>query len=214
MGGYRTEEVNEFLREVAVYAADLVHDRAELMGKMEVLADKLEEYRSDDDSLRAALIGAQKLGDSVVREAKSKAQAIIEEAEREAQGIVGEARRDIEIETVTLEKKRLEAAKFKTQLLNLYKQHIDYINALPYDESNLTPTAPKAPVQPIQPKAQPILDEVEEEEVPEGIAEIPLDLEEFDDAENGAFPNANAKRQSKYGILRFFGDGEDPVRDD
>ena len=212
VNGYRVDEVNDFLREVSSYVSELLRERNELIGKLEVLADKLEEYRGDEESLRAALIGAQKLGDSVVREAKAKAQSIIEDAEHEAQGIVGEARRDIEIETVTLEKKKLEAAKFKTQLLNLYKQHIDFINALPYDEDNLAPAKPAA--KPVPKKAPLVPEPVQEEAVHEGIAEIPLNLEEMDTVptpDNAGFPQ---QRQSKFGVLRFFGEDEKPTRDE
>ena len=73
MGGYRVEDVSAFAAEVAAFVEDLLEEKDVLEQKMLVLADKLEEYREDEDSLRAALIGAQKLGDSVVRESRKKA---------------------------------------------------------------------------------------------------------------------------------------------
>jgi cell division initiation protein len=212
MNGYKPEEVNLFKNDVAAYVKTLLKERQELIEKMEVLAEKVEEYRTDEDSLRAALIGAQKLGDSVVREAKVKAQAILDEAARQADGIVGEAKRNIELENYTLDKKKQEAAKFKTQLLALYKQHIDLINSLPFDEDRLPPPAPRpAPVAaPAPVEAQTadalVIDFGEAEELAGG--NIRVDFPEAPAETEEEFP----KRKSRYGSLRFFGEGQEPKR--
>ncbi|MDL2233842.1 DivIVA domain-containing protein [Ruminococcaceae bacterium OttesenSCG-928-L11] len=175
MNGYKTDEVSLYLGEVADYLRSVIRERDELLEKIGVLAEKMEEYRADEDSLRAALIGAQKLGDSVVREAKAKAQAIIDEARRKADTISEDAKRSIEVESYTLEKKKLEAAKFKSQLLAMYKQHIDYINALPYDEDKMPPLSAPAPVtrQPEPRQQQP-----EEQDVIEVVLDYDDGLEE------------------------------------
>ena len=60
MGGYKQDEVEIFLQQVAAEYAKLLAEKEELEQKIEVLADKVEQYREDEDSLRSALIGAQK----------------------------------------------------------------------------------------------------------------------------------------------------------
>ena len=67
MGGYRIDDVEAFLSQVSDTVIALYEDKKNLEEKIEILAEKLEEYRADEDSLRNALLGAQKLGDSVIR---------------------------------------------------------------------------------------------------------------------------------------------------
>ena len=77
MGGFRQDEVEEFLNQVAEEYGALVKEKEELEEKINLLAEKIEQYRADEDSLRSALIGAQKLGDSVIRDSKIKAENIL-----------------------------------------------------------------------------------------------------------------------------------------
>ena len=81
VGGYKQDEVEMFLQQVAGEYAKLLSEKEDLEEKIEVLAEKVEQYREDEDSLRSALIGAQKLGDSVIRESKSKAEYILRDYE-------------------------------------------------------------------------------------------------------------------------------------
>jgi len=134
MSGYRVEEVNSFLADVAAHIDVLNEDRADLQHKLEILAEKVEQYREDEDSLRAALIGAQKLGDSVVRDAKRKAEAIIAQAARTAEEMVGSAQTNIDREVDALNRMQKEVAKFKGQILQLYKQHIELIQSIPEED--------------------------------------------------------------------------------
>ena len=55
MGGYKQDEVEIFLQQVAAEYAKLLAEKEELEQKIEVLADKVEQYREDEDSLRSAL---------------------------------------------------------------------------------------------------------------------------------------------------------------
>ena len=95
----------------------------------------MEQYREDEDSLRSALIGAQKLGDSVIRESKAKADQTLREARAKADQILENAQKSIEREQLALIKMQKEVTKFKNRLLTLYRQHLEMISALPeYDE--------------------------------------------------------------------------------
>ena len=131
MGGYKTEEVHEFLDQVAAYVTDLEEEKGELLDKMEILADKLEQYREDEESLRAALIGAQKLGNSVVREAQRKAEAIISQAVHKAEDIVGDAQKNIDNEALALKKMQRGVAEFREKIIRLYTEHLEMIQSLP-----------------------------------------------------------------------------------
>ena len=157
VGGYKQDEVEMFLQQVAGEYAKLLSEKEDLEEKIEVLAEKVEQYREDEDSLRSALIGAQKLGDSVIRESKSKAEYILREAQAQADQILENAQKSIEKEQMALIKMQKEVTKFKNRLLTLYRQHLEMISALPEydDEPAREPAAePKQPQEPTR-KEQP-----------------------------------------------------------
>lgn len=146
MGGYKQDEVEEFLQQVAAEYAQLLSEKEELEEKIEVLAEKVEQYREDEDSLRSALIGAQKLGDSVIRESKAKADQTLREARAKADQILENAQKSIEREQLALIKMQKEVTKFKNRLLTLYRQHLEMISALPeYDEEPEKPAPAPEP---------------------------------------------------------------------
>lgn len=149
--GYRIDDVNSYLAHVAGEIKNLLDINADLEKKIEVLADKLTEYREDEESLRTAILGAQKLGDSVIRESKTKAEIITRDATCKAEAMVNNARRQIEREQENLIRTQREVASFKNRLLDMYKSHIELISAIPgdiEDEDNEAAAAPAAQNQP------------------------------------------------------------------
>ena len=74
--GYKTDDVDEFLREVSSEYSQLQKDKNELERKLEVLADKIREYRDDEDALKDALLLAQKQGNQIVNDSKAAAEKI------------------------------------------------------------------------------------------------------------------------------------------
>ena len=225
--GYRVEEVQPFLNDIATQIEALTYEKADLQTKLEILAEKLEQYREDEDSLRAALIGAQKLGDSVVRDSKRKAESIIAQATRKSEEMIADAQNSINRETIALNKMQVEVAKFKSHILTLYKKHIELIQELPYDEADIPNLegpdmqyAPKAPVPNI-----PVVDDDDDDDLIEQIASleqesnIPLRFGDNDDPpftydkygkdddedveieDSDVFPKNN--RSSRFGTLRF-----------
>ena len=90
--GYQADEVDVFLKEVMDYVRQLQKELEDSQQKMKVLAAKVEEYRNDEESIREALLGAQKLGKSVVAEANAKAEQIATKASQEAEAALSSAR--------------------------------------------------------------------------------------------------------------------------
>lgn len=77
--GYKTEDVDEFLKEVSDEFAMLQKEKSELERKLEVLADKIREYREDEDALKDALLIAQKQGNAIIAESKASAEKLTKE---------------------------------------------------------------------------------------------------------------------------------------
>ena len=85
--GYRADEVDDFIDECVAAMERLKQEANEANQKVKTLADKLAEYRNDEDNIRAALLNAQRAGDATVREAEAKAKAVLEAAEADAANI-------------------------------------------------------------------------------------------------------------------------------
>ena len=80
MGGYNMAMVDEFLDELTDDYTALYKENAALKAKMKVLVEKVEDYRATEDSMRATLLTAQKMADSIVREAEQKRDEMMAEA--------------------------------------------------------------------------------------------------------------------------------------
>lgn len=141
--GYRAEEVDDFIDACAATVEQLLREKEELNQKMKVLADKVVEYRNDEDSIRAALLNAQRAGDAALREAEEKAAQLRSDAQREAENIHQTALGKIDAEKAELERVQREVAAFKARMLSLYKEHLELIGMLPEEEK----TAEAAPAE-------------------------------------------------------------------
>ena len=128
---YKDTDVDDFVDQCADTVQALQARIDELNQKMEVLADKLVEYRNEEDSIRSALLSAQRLGDSIVREARQKADLMLDDARIKADKIKENARREIGDEELELKRIQQEVSDFKTRLLDMYRQHLALIDLLP-----------------------------------------------------------------------------------
>lgn len=129
--GYKVDEVDKYLSAVADDYSKLLSEKNEYEKNMTVLAAKLEEYRKDEGNLSAVLLGAQKLGDSIVKEAKNKAELIIRDAGIKSDKMLEGTHRQLEREKHELSRVQKEVSMFKTKILDLYKSHLEVVSALP-----------------------------------------------------------------------------------
>lgn len=213
-GGYKPEDVDKFTMRLATDFQKLEAEKAELEQKLMALAQKVEEYREDEESLRAALLGAQKLGDSIIRESKQKAEQTLDAARQEADRLVGAARAQIEREQFTLTKIQKEVSNFKSRLLVLYKQHLELISSMPGQDVTVDAQEIINGSQNPQPRQEaPVPPEAAEPERP--LEEpLPEPAVEEERPEESAAPEASAHempRESRFGELKF-GEGYDLTR--
>ena len=76
-------------------------------------------------------MGAQKLGENIVRDSKAKAEVIISEAENQVKQVFAESESKIIKEKETLVTLQKETAEFKKHLLAMYRQHLELISLMP-----------------------------------------------------------------------------------
>jgi cell division initiation protein len=140
--GYKQEDVDDYLNSVSAEFAKLEKENAEINKKLQILADKVREYRQDEEAVKEALLDAKKAGHRTMIEAKRKSEETIAEANMRAEAIINEAqstaedelnsiRADIEEEEENLAKIQKTVSDFKQELFNMYQNHLRLISAMP-----------------------------------------------------------------------------------
>ncbi len=90
---YRASDVDDFMAEIYESYEQMFRENAELVKKLSLLADKVSEYKNDEDNIRNALLMAERMKDSILAEAQDKAKAALaatEERVRAAKEAVDE----------------------------------------------------------------------------------------------------------------------------
>ncbi len=168
MRGYRCEDVDDFLQRaaddmeaLAGQVSQLTAAKEEADQKLYILAQKIEEYRKEEDTLKTALLNAQRMGENIIREARQKAESILREANIKAEDLTRSSKEQVEEQTLEFERIQSEVARFKSSVLSLYKQHIESLSTLPDEEPKEPQPAeepaeePPAPETAIEPAALP-----------------------------------------------------------
>lgn len=130
-GGYRAEDVDAFIDDVIASFEQLKKEKTNLVHKIDVLATRVEQYRSDEETVRNALLASQKVSDACIREAKEKAAKIIREAEAKAQTLLVDANKMTAIEKENYLQLQTDAVALRGELIELYKTHIKSLDDLP-----------------------------------------------------------------------------------
>ena len=162
--GYRTEDVDRFLDKVEEQltqdeneAEALRKQIADLTAENQKLRQNMKDYEADGDMLKSALINAQRMGENVIREANQKAEEILHRANLRGDDVIRDANellqkasdRADEIISEANEKKlaeereydrvRLEVTRFKSDVLNLYRSHVESLSRLPEFQKEQAP---------------------------------------------------------------------------
>lgn len=134
-GGYNMAMVDEFLDEVTDDYTALYKENAALKAKLKVLVDKVEEYRATEDSMRAALLTAQRMANTMVEEAEEKKKSMLAGAEDEARAKIGALQGEIELEQGKLNAAKAATADFLQKTRELAQAQLALIERAP----DLTP---------------------------------------------------------------------------
>ena len=166
LGGYNMAMVDEFLDELTDDYTALYKENAALKAKLKVLVEKVEEYRSTEDAMRATLLTAQKMADSIVHEAEAKRDEILAQAQSDAQEKIENYRRELSEAEDRLRQGQLELSKFiaaSREICNKELSFLEQLPQLPVAESAPT-EEPAAPVEEIEEKVLATFKETHAEE--------------------------------------------------
>ena len=151
MGGYNMTQVDEFLDELTDNYTSLYKENASLKAKMKVLVEKVEEYRATEDSMRATLLTAQRMADSILKEAEEKRDGILQEAETAAREKLDSLQKEAEQYDKRLQQGREEVQRFVTETRRLCEKELRFLEEFP-----------TLPVEEPQPAEAAVVEEIEE----------------------------------------------------
>ena len=126
--GYNEEEVDDFLDKIVKDYEELINENVRLNEEIEKMQEKLKEFSEIEETLRSALLNAQKSAEEMKGRVKEEAKVIIEKAEMDAKRLKQQVlqREDLlknEIDNLRRYKFTFKE-KFKS-MLNLYLKMIE-----------------------------------------------------------------------------------------
>lgn len=140
--GYRPQEVDDLLREVAAELEESARDRARMQDQIERLHAEVSRYREMEQTLNNAVLLAQKTADEVQASARRDADSLLREAELRAERLNAEAhrqRQDLLNEIRRLQERREELedalrCAARDLLEWLERRRFDRVVAMPADD--------------------------------------------------------------------------------
>ena len=126
--GYRPEDVDNFIDQVAASFQELIDERdaavkqaadlavlnteiagknADAQRKLAILAQKIEAYRQEEESIKEAIINAQRMSKDLMKEAQGEADSVIQEARSQAEAKLLEANEEERRITLIMHKRKL-----------------------------------------------------------------------------------------------------------
>ena len=90
---YKADDVDSFFGEVLVNYEKMFRENSELIKRVSLLADRLENYKKDEVDIKQAVLSAQKAADIIVRDAEES----VADAKQEAEAILAAAKGEADI---------------------------------------------------------------------------------------------------------------------
>ena len=193
--GYDMGDVDDFLEIIANDYNALYKENAILKGKLKVLVEKVEEYRSTEDAMRMALLTAQRMGEEITTEANRAKDEMLMKTDMEIKEKLSDTSKRIEDEELRLAIATKETAKFIELSQAIMRKHGEFLDKLEAARRAVKPkAAPKqggaraASAKPVQPakaapqvrQAQPV-QQIPPDQATRPIPAVPAQEIEIDD---------------------------------
>ena len=145
-GGYDMTGVDEFLESIGADYTALYKENAILKGKLKVLVEKVEEYRSTEDAMRMALLTAQRMGEEITTEANKLKEETLQNADLEIKAKLAETAQRIADEELRLNAAAKETAKFIELSRAIMRKHSDFLTKLETARRTVDASPAPAPI--------------------------------------------------------------------
>lgn len=145
IGGYKPEDVDEFVDAVQVSYDELLREKNNLVQTVQKLENTVKKFYDEENSIRKILVDLKSVTEKSVNDAQLKASEIISEATQKSESIINEAKQKAQAQEDISNKLKTESTRLKKCLENLYKEHLEIINKIPEEpvSNNVEVTAEK-----------------------------------------------------------------------
>lgn len=130
MRGYSIPEVDEYISFVMEKYTDLYRENDALERKLQSALDALDTMRAEEESIRTALINAQKAGKQIVADASDRADKIMRSTKSDCMRVLAEFRDKAAAERKTLLELKTSIASLKEEMFEKYRMHIEFLEQL------------------------------------------------------------------------------------
>ena len=128
--GYSAAEVDEYIAYVVSKYTELYNAYAILEGKYNIALEKLENAKSEENTISATFVSAQKMADAIVSDAKQKAYEITSSVSDTCDEIIDVYMAKVKAERDKLVQCEAAVAEFKDTLFDAYKKHLELIDKI------------------------------------------------------------------------------------
>ena len=141
-GGYSVSAVDDFIAPLAEDYAALYKENAVLKSKMKVLVERLEKYRTQEESLNKAMVAAQKTADEMIEETERKCAKMLSDTEGSLRDRNVDLKRELAAEAERVSRARKTAAAFIAEMENQVHQSLSQLERI--RQMTIVPKAAKA----------------------------------------------------------------------
>jgi cell division initiation protein len=133
--GYKKQDVETFLQEVADHMGLLAEQKEDIERKKRTLEERLKEYKAREDTLRNTLVTTQKMTDDIKANAQKQAELIIRESQAKSEDILRHAHKRLAQIHEDISELKKQRAHFEIKLRSMIESHLKLLDS--QDEDNL-----------------------------------------------------------------------------
>ncbi|MFW5730090.1 MAG: DivIVA domain-containing protein [Desulfonatronovibrionaceae bacterium] len=133
--GYRKQDVEVFLQELADYVGAMAEKEMNLENNIKILEEKLDEYKSRENMLQQTLITTQKMSDDIKANAQKQAKLMVKDAQSKAEEILRHAHKRLAQIHEDISELKKQRAHFEIKLRSIVESHLKLLDS--QDEENL-----------------------------------------------------------------------------
>lgn len=131
--GYDIEEVEEFLTELMKDYSKLYRENASMKDKNAMLNETVENYKGMEETMRSAIISAQKTSDEILHNAHEQADNIVQDAKIRAREILNDMERQIQDKKRECAEIEGRSTLLKAKLRTVLNTYIGMLDEFPVD---------------------------------------------------------------------------------
>ncbi len=128
--GYNPAEVDDHIEFLIEKYTELYRENAELNRKLRIVGTKLDEIKDEEESIRNTLVGAQKMGEKIIRDANDKADLITGSIKERCDAVIADFKRRMVKEKEEMWLIRTSVLDFKQDVFDLYRKHIEELQGI------------------------------------------------------------------------------------